>query len=165
VLHEPLSVGAGGFGPALGRNRGRPEARAATKDDPPRHRSRLLVLTGAVLALIAVGAPIMLVNQDQPAPELVLTGHTRAVNSVAITKLDGRMVIISGSDDGTISIWDPTTGGILRTLTGHTGSVNSVATTELDGRMVIISGSDDGTISIWDPTNGDTLRTLSTPIR
>ena len=135
---------------------------------PVRHR-RLLALGGAVLVLIAAVA-VLLVGQGQsstqdaavaPAPELVLSGHTALLRTVATTDLDGRPVIISGSDDNTIRIWDPTTGTTLRTLIGHTDWIRSVTTAQLDGRTVIISGSNDRTIRIWDPTTGNTLRTLT----
>ncbi|MBQ2387231.1 MAG: hypothetical protein II300_08135, partial [Bacteroidales bacterium] len=71
--------------------------------------------------------------------------HSDFVNSVAYSP-DGTK-IISGSDDGTIKIWDANTGKYLKTLEGHSDWVNSVAYSP-DGTK-IISGSDDGTIKIW----------------
>ena len=78
---------------------------------------------------------------------LTLTGHTGQVTSVAFgTGPDGRLLLASGSDDGTVRLWDPATGAPVGTpLTGHTGSVNSVAFgTGPDGRLLLASGSDDG---------------------
>jgi WD40 repeat protein len=71
-----------------------------------------------------------------------LTGHSGRVNAVAIGRLGDRDVIVSGSADDTVRIWD---------ITGHTRRVNAVAIGSLGDRDVIVSGSDDGTVRIWEP--------------
>jgi WD40 repeat protein len=63
-------------------------------------------------------------------------GHSGSVNSVAISP-DGQ-ILVSGSDDKTITIWDLSTGQELRTLTGHSESVNSVAISP-DGQILVSS--------------------------
>jgi WD40 repeat protein len=79
------------------------------------------------------------------------TGHTGLVRTVAAAELDGRPVVISGSDDRTVRVWDLATGApIGKPFTGHTGLVRTVAAAELDGRPVVISGSDDQTVRVWD---------------
>jgi sugar lactone lactonase YvrE len=84
-------------------------------------------------------------------------GHSGSVNSVAISP-DGQ-ILVSGSDDKTITIWDLSTGQELRTLTGHSESVNSVAISP-DGQT-LLSGSRDNTIKIWRLSTGEELRTLT----
>ena len=74
-----------------------------------------------------------------------LEGHSDNVKSVAYSP-DGKK-IVSGSNDGTIKIWDANTGQCLKTLKGHSGDVWSVAFSP-DGTK-IISGSWDDTIKIW----------------
>ena len=56
-------------------------------------------------------------------------------------------MIVSGSDDNTIKIWDCVTGRLIGTLVDHTGSVNSVACSSVN--QMIVSGSDDLTIKIY----------------
>jgi WD40 repeat protein len=82
---------------------------------------------------------------------LPLLGHTDGVYSVALSS-DGRR-IISGSHDGTIKVWDATTGQEKLTLKGRTRFfINSVAYSD-DGRR-IASGCEDGTVQVWDATTG-----------
>jgi WD40 repeat protein len=62
-------------------------------------------------------------------------------------------VIISGSSDQTIRIWDAETGtAVGNPLQGHRDWVNPVGYSP-DGRY-IISGSDDKTIRTWDAVTG-----------
>ena len=77
---------------------------------------------------------------------LVLEGHTTYVIS-AFAKDN---LIISGSVDKTIKIWDINSGECLKTLEGHTNVVMSVFAKD----NLIISGSYDKTIRIWDINSG-----------
>jgi len=88
-------------------------------------------------------------------PHQQITGHDGPVLAVAAAELDGRPVVISGSDDETVRVWDLATGApVGHPLTGHDGWVRAVAVGELDGRPVVISGSDDETVRIWDLATG-----------
>ncbi|MFJ4505241.1 caspase family protein [Streptomyces massasporeus] len=85
----------------------------------------------------------------------VLTGHSKTVNAVACTELDGRPVAVTGSRDKTVRVWDLTTGRpVGEPMTGHTGHVRTLACTELDGRPVAVTGSEDATVRVWDLTTG-----------
>jgi len=56
-----------------------------------------------------------------------LTGHDGRVLAVAAAELDGRPVVISGSDDRTVRVWDLATGTpVGDPLTGYDGAVNAV---------------------------------------
>ena len=134
-------------------------------------------LAGRLLSLGTPEAQTLLesLRQKQPAPWLrplspslmqvgkslafTLTGHSWAVNAVAVTP-DGRWVI-SGGGDKWIKIWDLQQGKELHTLKGHTGPVTSVAVTP-DGRR-LISASADRTLKVWDLSDFGImlLRTLS----
>ena len=50
------------------------------------------------------------------------TGHTGEVNAVAVGQLDGRTVVVSGSGDRTVRVWDAATGApVGDPFTGHDG--------------------------------------------
>jgi WD40 repeat protein len=64
---------------------------------------------------------------------------------------DGRTAV-SGSQDGTVRVWDLAGGGSTAVLQGHTDRVCSVAVAA-DGRTAV-SGSDDETVRVWDLSLG-----------
>ena len=84
-----------------------------------------------------------------------LDGHAGAVTSLAIGEIDGDPIIVSGSVDKTIRLWNARTGApIGEPLEGHTYVVSSVAFGEIDGAPVIVSGSVDKTIRLWNARTG-----------
>ena len=74
---------------------------------------------------------------------------------MAVGELDGRPVVVTGSGDQTVRVWDLATGSpVGEPLTGHTERVHAVAVGELDGRPVVVTGSDDQTVRVWDLATG-----------
>lgn len=73
-----------------------------------------------------------------------LNNHTSSVNSLVVSD---HGYIVAGSNDSTISVWDPDSGEVIVVLTNHTGAVYTLA--KLSGNM-IGSGSADTTIKLWD---------------
>jgi WD40 repeat protein len=97
---------------------------------------------------------------DIPQPRnclITLTGHSSWVMSIAFHPT-GKM-LISGSLDDRIMIWDLVIGDRLGTLTAHTKSVNTLAFSP-DGQT-FLSGSDDDTIKHWQFPSGSLIRSLS----
>ncbi|EMD36334.1 hypothetical protein CERSUDRAFT_95666 [Gelatoporia subvermispora B] len=90
--------------------------------------------------------------QRPRAQLLQMSGHTGTVFAVAFAP-DGTH-LVSGSEDGTVRIWDAKTGDLLLDpLEGHSHAVMSVAFSP-DGTLVV-SGSLDKTIQVWDSETGE----------
>ncbi|KAH8912125.1 WD40 repeat-like protein [Coniochaeta sp. PMI_546] len=98
-----------------------------------------------------------LVEDSWNACTQTLEGHGNLVMCLASAP-DGRTVA-SGSYNGTIKIWDISTGTCMQTLEGHDDGVLCLAFTP-DGRT-IASGSYDRTVKIWEVATGVCRQTLS----
>jgi WD domain, G-beta repeat/Patatin-like phospholipase len=81
--------------------------------------------------------------------------HSGPVRSVAFSP-DGKL-IVSGSYDRSVIVWEVATGILRQTLKGHLDSVRSVAFSP-DSKL-IASGSDNDRVIIWDVATG-TLRQM-----
>jgi eukaryotic-like serine/threonine-protein kinase len=167
-----------GVGPGDG-----PAATAPSAPPVPTRPIRRRVLIGAGAAMVALGTAFTLpsllstgdangspqradtsptgVAKPSQAPAFgapvgsPLTDHMNDVRSVAIGRLDGKPVAVTGSDDQTARMWDLDTGARLGApLAGHTGWVRSVALGEVDGVPVAVTGSDDHTVRVWDLHTG-----------
>ncbi|BBH70363.1 hypothetical protein ACTI_70480 [Actinoplanes sp. OR16] len=75
-----------------------------------------------------------------------LAGHDGELTAVAATVHEGRLLVVTGGEDGTLRIWDQAG----RLLVGHTGRITSVA---VDG-IQVVSASEDGTVRVWDLISG-----------
>jgi HEAT repeat protein len=108
----------------------------------------------------AARGPLLAVLEDEDA-------HARESAAAALRELrelrGPRAVVVpplvvSAGLDGTVKVWDPSTGETLHTLEGHTGAVLSCAIAP-DGSYVVSTG-EDGTLRVWEPSSGELLRTL-----
>ncbi len=86
-----------------------------------------------------------------------LVGHTSSVLSVSFSP-DSK-ILVTGSGDRNIKLWNVETGKEIRTLSGHTDYVNSVNFSP-DGKILVTS-SRDKTIKLWNIETGKEIRTLS----
>lgn len=87
----------------------------------------------------------------------VLVGHEDQVTCVAVAISD-KSIVVSGSWDANLIIWDIHTGDDRHLLTGHLGHVTCVKLSG-DG-SVALSGSDDKRIIVWDTKRGVPLTSL-----
>jgi E3 ubiquitin-protein ligase TRAF7 len=82
-------------------------------------------------------------------------GHEGPVWALAVNK--SKQMLISGSSDETIKIWDIATYKVQHTLVGHDGIVHAVV---IVGRK-LISGSSDKTIKVWNMNTMKCERTVT----
>jgi tetratricopeptide (TPR) repeat protein len=150
----------------------------------PRRRRTTAVLAGVLGLVVAGGAAFVAVTEwreaKRPRPESHVAGGTlvlpqrpalptfpavtfvrsimasnSGVMSMAFTP-DGKM-LLTASHDGTLKVWDASTGASLRALPGHKGDVVAVRVTA-DGRYAVSAG--EHTIRIWSLPDGMPVRAI-----
>ena len=126
---------------------------------------RLLLASGSDDGTVRVWDPVTGRPQGGPLTTRIAVSQSGSAVGWAVSPVlsvafgvgpHGRLLLASGSDDGTVRVWDPVTGKPQGSpLRGHTSGVNSVAFgVGPDGRLLLASGSDDGTVRVWDPVTG-----------
>jgi len=83
-------------------------------------------------------------------------GHSSRINSAAFNS-DGTL-LVTGSADATIRLWETETGRLVRVFEGHSGQVRTVMFSDDD--LTILSSAADATIRLWS-INGLELRIFS----
>jgi hypothetical protein len=81
------------------------------------------------------------------------------VASVTIGLVGEREVIISGSFDGAVRIWDAVSGDPCGTPLTHDAAVMSVATGRIGDLDVIVAGTEESTTHIWDASTREPIGT------
>jgi WD40 repeat protein len=100
------------------------------------------------------GVSILSTSTFRERVRLLDLGKPRAVAFSA----DGSLVV-TGSDDRGVRVWDAATGALLQTFKEHTGEVTSVAFSP-NGKM-LASGAKDSTVRVWDLTKNVILRVFT----
>ncbi|HEV3203498.1 MAG TPA: protein kinase [Gemmataceae bacterium] len=91
--------------------------------------------------------------------QTTLAGHTDAVHSVAFDPTGQKLA--SGSQDGTVKIWDSKTGDEMQTLRGHSDAVFGIAFSPNGQRLA--SSSRDNSVVVWELTTAKKVLTLTGP--
>ena len=107
---------------------------------------------------LASAPPAFVPTFEPPAATLVrphaLEGHKKFVQALVFTP-DGTLV--SGSEDGTLRVWDVVTRRCVAVKSDHRSAVNCLSLTP-DG--MLLSGSDDATVKVWALPRFEVVRTL-----
>ena len=99
---------------------------------------------------------IVILNAITGSQMAILLGHTNVILSLAFSV--NSVLLVSGSHDHTIKLWDVQTGGVIKIFSGHISPVNSVSVSA-DCTM-IVSGSDDNTVCLWNIQTGECYHVL-----
>jgi WD40 repeat protein len=89
----------------------------------------------------------------------ILGGHTKPVFKIAQHNDPKKPLLATCSADGTVRLWNPQTGQILRTLTGHTDWVYAVAISP-DGNQVAAGGWN-GEVRVWNVADGKEVKAFN----
>lgn len=68
-------------------------------------------------------------------------------------------VVVSGSSDRTVRVWNARTGACEHILAGHGATIRCMKA--LQNRPIVVSGSRDSTLKVWDIERGVLLRTMA----
>ncbi|GAB2586673.1 hypothetical protein Aab01nite_51270 [Paractinoplanes abujensis] len=90
----------------------------------------------------------------------VLEGHSLAVHDVCAIVVDGRSLLASGGEDGTVRLWDPITNQTVRSFACHDDCIRGLSAVTAGGVTLLATASHDGTIGVWDPRSGTRRHTL-----
>jgi WD40 repeat protein len=127
-------------------------------------------LAGAAAAALAAGlaaapicAQVTVAHKAGSGPaqraakvELVAQTGQSTIAACALSS-DGKL-LVSGSIDHTVKLWEASTGLELRTFYGHLDSVTAVSISP-DGKVAASAGMDD-TVRLWDVDSGQPLRIM-----
>jgi WD40 repeat protein len=81
----------------------------------------------------------------------LLEGHAEAVFDVCPVTVDGRTLLASGDDNGTVRLWDPRTNQSDQDWQCHKDGVRGICSVRAGDSQLLATASLDGTIRLWDP--------------
>jgi len=113
---------------------------------------------GKLLVLGVMDGTPLLRNLENGDETKFSSGGTTAIVDLAVT-MDGRKALVA-MEDGTVKLWDLTTGQILRSIAGPAES--SIAISQTGGRLATASGGD-GSVAVWEFVAGRKLISVKPP--
>lgn len=130
-------------------------------DDVSARNIELADLDGSAVVVAAVDEEVWLIDPAiGGAVAGPLTGHAARITSVQVGELDGRPVVVSGSDDRTVRAWDLATGDPV----GKVCEVESVRTIQLSTAyrpdLVAVVRGHGNTAELCDLASGEILARL-----
>jgi len=110
-----------------------------------------LSYSASTIAVGSMSGDVIILDGVIGSQVAALFGHTDWVESLTFSP-DG-ILLVSGSHDCTVRLWDIQTGGVVKTFAGHTHFVCSVSISA--DCTKVASGSLDDTIRLWDIQTGE----------
>lgn len=109
-----------------------------------------------VISPVSLAAPLPIVPDDPESLRIIREATSPNVLDVAYSP-DGERIVM-GIQDGSVRIYDATTGKNVSIREGHNAGVNVVR--YCNNGDWIVSASRDATLKVWDAEKGEELRTL-----
>ncbi|KAF9786778.1 WD40-repeat-containing domain protein [Thelephora terrestris] len=135
--------------------RGRPNKwGTCTREVPFDRDPEALAHRKDIIAVGLVSGKIVILDAITGSSGAVLSGHSESVTSLAFS-IDGTL-LVSGSLDGTIKLWDIQTGGVVKTIYALASSVS------ISPDATTISSGSTCSISLWDVKTGERRHIIDT---
>ncbi|MFG2295377.1 caspase family protein [Streptomyces sp. NPDC048603] len=81
---------------------------------------------------------------------VLVSGHEVNPGLLASVRWDGRDVLLTAGNEGTVSVWEPRDRLLLATLEGHHGPLRAITGTEADGTTLVVTADSDDMVRVWD---------------
>ncbi|MEU6120756.1 hypothetical protein [Streptomyces sp. NPDC047123] len=113
----------------------------------------------------ATNASIQLLDPTTGEQVAEFDGHDEWITDLCQITVDGVSLLASSGEDGTVRLWDPSTGINCRTI-AHRGSwqwnvwTRALCTIRVRGRTLLVGAGYDSVIRLWDPRDGSEARIL-----
>ncbi|MBN2533117.1 MAG: PD40 domain-containing protein [Spirochaetales bacterium] len=101
---------------------------------------------------ISNSASILFIKKAGP-PALQVQGHSGSITAIAFSP-DGKK-LVSGGSDGTINIWEVSSGRLITYCKEQPAAIKAIALSPENNFFV--SGSDDGAVAVWDLESGQLI--------
>lgn len=69
-------------------------------------------------------------------------------------------VVVAGTDDFMVYMWNAMTGAVMQVFTGHSGEVNAGCFTPDGKSLVTVGGDEDASLRVWNPRTGEGALTI-----
>jgi len=96
------------------------------------------------IAAVASDSRIMLLDLRSGGPPRTLTGHSGVVSGIGFASRGA--MLMSGGQDGTVRVWEASTGQLAATFRVPSGDVSDIAVDHTGRRIAAVSNGGDGAV-------------------
>jgi WD40 repeat protein len=112
----------------------------------------VVVMPDGKRAVFGLGHQMKMFDLHDGKEIVTFAGYTSPFAAMAMAVTPGGELLISGSDNGTLTTWESSSGKEVWSIKAHAGWIRAVAVTP-DGKKVI-SGGDDKAVKVWNLGTG-----------